>query len=154
MAYLWEDALRGDNSLPFFVDSLSPGNNKQNLLEEGNPYFVDDDWVLTGIPDQLKDGIWIMSAKADIANTSPDFLSFTVDRMVDVYVAYDASAGQVPAWLNEFTPTGLKVYTNGASDFNLYTRSYNPGQIVLGGNLAAPASGELSNYLVIIKEMQ
>jgi hypothetical protein len=86
-------------------------------------------------------------------NASQEFLSFTVDRPVDVYVAYDASATQIPEWLNAFTETSLYIYTNGISTFKVYKRPYPvPGQITLGGNLAAPASGELTNYLVILKE--
>jgi lysophospholipase L1-like esterase len=153
MATLWKNVLTGQSISPFFVDWLSPGHYKQNLLEAGNVYHVDSNSVLTGIPEELKDGVWIMTANADKTNASQAFLSFTVDRPVDVYVAYDASATQIPEWLNAFTETSLYIYTNGISTFKVYERPYPvPGQITLGGNLVAPASGDLAHYLVIVKE--
>lgn len=152
MAHLWNNHLTGRNFLPLFVDGLLPNNYKQNYLEEENNCYVDENFILTEIPNELKDGVWIMTAHAHRNNTSANFLSFTANRTADIYVAYDSSATQSPTWLNSFQPTDLMVQINGVSDFNVFRRSNVTGQVNLGGNLASPAQGASLNYLVILKE--
>ncbi len=155
MAHLWNNVLTNQNILPLFVDGLSPNNYKQNLLEEGNTYYVDRDWVLMSIPEVLKDGVWIMTSRSNRTNQSDEYLSFKVDRRVDVYVAYDSSARQYPQWLNAYTLTNLVIRTtDGISDFKVFKRSDVTGKISLGGNQAPPADSGTQNYLVILKERQ
>ena len=92
-----------------------------------------------------------MTENADKSNTQDNFLSFTVDRSVDVYVAYDPRATILPDWLNGFVYAGtLGVSDPGTSFLDLYRADEMNGIIDLGGNLAGGASGALSNYIVIV----
>ncbi|MFZ0470960.1 MAG: FG-GAP-like repeat-containing protein [Thiogranum sp.] len=80
MATLWNNALTGATTVPFYLDRLcnrlvsatctavSPTNHKQNLLPTGYPYYVDQTYTLTSIPTELADGIWIQTANAESGN--------------------------------------------------------------------------------------
>ena len=96
-----------------------------------------------------------MPANADSTNTSGTYLSFTVDRAVDVYIAYDNGATLLPNWMTGFTNTGLLVSTTDPStpDLRLYKKNFSAGAITLGGNLQGSATGANSNYVAIVVAM-
>lgn len=151
IAHLWHNNITGVEILPFILEDIFPSTYKQNLLEVGDTYYVDETFTLTSIPSELEGGIWIMTENADKSNTQDNFLSFTVDRSVDVYVAYDPRATILPDWLNGFVHAGtLGVSDPGTSFLDLYRADEMNGIIDLGGNLAGGASGALSNYIVIV----
>jgi lysophospholipase L1-like esterase len=164
MAQLWNNAITGGATVPFYLDrlcnrlvsasctALSPTNHKQNLLEVGYPPYIDAAYTLTAIPAALQNGIWIQTANAESGNTAASYIDFTVDRPVTVYVAYDAGATP-PDWLTTaYTNTGLTVQTTDPSSptLTVYSKSFAAGAVSLGGNLATGASGANSNYLVIV----
>ena len=80
MSRLWSNAITGTTTVPFYLDrlcnrlvsasctALSPTNHKQNLLETGNPAYVDAAYTLTSIPATLADGVWIQTANAESSN--------------------------------------------------------------------------------------
>ena len=166
LSQLWHDLLTGATQhsdpcpLPIFVlenlsDSSSTPYHKQNLIEVGDKYYVDETFTITSIPSGLglNNGIWIMTANSDSSNTDNNYLSFDVDRNITVYVAYDSGASSLPNWLGGFSNTGeqLQVSQSGTS-FNLYNNNFTPGTVTLGGNLATGASGATANYIVIVVE--
>ena len=82
-----------------------------------------------------------MTAQADATATGNSFVTFRVgDRPFDVYVAYDASATGLPAWLDPATSgfeavPGNPVVTTSEGTYQLYRQSYAPGATaILGGN--------------------
>ena len=93
-----------------------------------------------------------MTANADVANSSSNYLTFSVDRPVTVYVAYDGGATSRPGWMSSFADAALNVGTTNPSSptLHLYRKAYGAGSITLGGNLATGASGADANYLVIV----
>ncbi len=171
MARLWFNALTGANTQPFVLRDLClrlnsasceyPGSYtdpvyyQQTLLELGSPYSVDLGSTLTRIPTQLEGGIWVTTATAHRTNTRADYLSFTVDRAVEVYVAYDGAASTLPTWLRGFSATGETVGVSGAAGtLDVYRRSYvADSNVTLGGASADGKSGTISeNYLVVVQE--
>ena len=171
MAQLWFNALTGANTQPFVLRDLClrlnsasceyPGSYtdpvyyQQTLLELGSPYSVDLGSTLTRIPTQLEGGIWVTTATAHRTNTRADYLSFTVDRAVEVYVAYDGAASTLPTWLRGFSATGETVGVSGAAGtLDVYRRSYvADSNVTLGGASADGKSGTISeNYLVVVQE--
>jgi len=58
-----------------------------------------------------------------------DYIYFTVDRDVDVYIAYDPSATVLPDWLLNFTDTGqtLAVTDPTSPSLKIYHKSFNFG---------------------------
>ena len=92
-----------------------------------------------------------MTANADASKSSSSYITFTVDRPVDVYIAYDSAS--VPDWMSGYTDTGASLQVSDPSaQFKLYKNSFSAGDIILGGNLAQGASGADVNYIVIVVE--
>ena len=176
MADLWEHYLNGGTTLPsraqlplVFEDICirltsttceAPLLYKQDLMQTGNPYYIDEAYDIQSIPSILDNGVWLKTADADKANTRSDYLTFTIDRNTDLYIAYDAAATALPSWLSGYTDTGqtLTVSNTMAPTMRLYKKSYQvgvdtpaDGTIQLGGNLASGAAGADANYIVIIK---
>jgi lysophospholipase L1-like esterase len=157
-AHLWHNALNPGSAvpMPFILDELNPSTTapylKQNLLEVGDTYYVDRTFTLTSIPSALSDGRWIMTADSDANNTSSSYISFSVDRPVTVYIAYDAGASSLPDWMSSYSDTGLTLGTTDPDSpmLNVYGRSYSTGNVILGGNMAAGANGSDSHYLTIV----
>lgn len=159
MAYLWHNALSPSSpvALPFKLDNLTISTGiqpRQNLLEVGNPYYIDANFTLASIPSALNGGRWIMTSNLDRNSTAPTYVSFTVDRPVVVFVAYDAGATQLPAWLSGFSDTGSSVSTtnDSAPSLKLYQKTYPAGSVSLGGNMNVPAAGANANYVAVVVE--
>ena len=157
MAHLWHNALTGATDLPFILEDLMPQKYKQNLLEIGDEYYTDRTYTLIDFPTFLESGVWIMTADANADNTSDSFLSFTIDRNVTVYVAYDADASNLPDWLDPATSSfayyaGQQISTTNGM-LNLYYRDYTSAEspVQLGGNKAGGGTAD-SNYIVIVIE--
>ncbi len=158
-------SITGDTGLLFLVadlcTKLSQGGScevptlyKQNVMETGDTLFTDESHTITGsIPGALDDGRWIMTADADANQSNTDYLSFDVPSNSKVFVAYDAAASSVPAWLSGYTDTGLFVATSNASapSLRLYRKDSVLGTLELAGADATTHSAG-SNYIVIIVE--
>lgn len=176
LARLWEHYLNGGTSLPnrsqlpLVLEDIcvrlsstacqSPLQYKQDLMVAGNPYYTDTNFSIQSIPSILNGGLWVKTANTDKTITRSDYLGFTIDRNVDVYIAYDAKASSLPAWLGGYSYTGqtLAVSNPSAPAMKLYKKSYQlgvdtpaNGTINLGGNLAGGGVGATANYVVIIK---
>ena len=162
IAHLWHNSLNPGNptELPFVLNNLSPSTSppylKQNLLEAGDKYYVDENMTLSSapLPAILDNARWVMTANADRSNSSANYVSFALDRSATVYVAYDSGATTLPGWMDSFTNTGVLLETSDplSPSLTLYSRNYNAGTVVLGGNLAPPANGANSNYIAIVVE--
>ena len=170
MARLWHAVLTGATTYTapctpprFILLNLEPSTSapyiKQNLIEAGDTYYTDETHTVSAIPSGLglEDGIWIMTPNADVAITDSAYITFDVDRTVDVYVAYDLDPGNpsatIPDWLSGYTDTGATLQVSDpAAQFKLFRQTFSPGQIALGGNLAQGANGADVNYIAIVVE--
>jgi hypothetical protein len=170
MARLWHAALTGatthtDPCTPprFILLNLEPSTAapyiKQNLIEAGDTYYIDETHTVSAIPAGfgLENGIWIMTPNSDAAVTASTYITFDVDRAVDVYVAYDLDPGNpaatIPEWLSGYTDTAATLQvSDAAAQFRLFRQTFSPGQIALGGNLAQDANGADVNYIAIVVE--
>jgi lysophospholipase L1-like esterase len=170
MARLWFNALTGASGAPFILRNLCvrvdnagcayPSSYsdvkyyRQNLLEEGDPYYIDLAFTLTNVPAELDGGIWIQTANAHRGNTRTNYLTFDLDRAVDVYVAFDTAPSAVPSWLNSYTDTGRSLGVSAPGGrLRLLRRSYPAGSTVqLGGASAPGVIGSVTrNYVVIVQ---
>jgi lysophospholipase L1-like esterase len=162
IAHLWHNALNPSApvALPFVLDNLTPSTVapylKQTLVESGDNYYTDEPTytITDDIPAALTNGRWILTDNANKANTSSNYVSFSVDRAVTVYIAYDAGATALPAWMNGYINTGLTLQTTDPLSpvLNLYSKGFGVGSITLGGNMQSPAAGADSNYSAIVVE--
>lgn len=120
-----------------------------NGVRSGERVYIDRGYTFTSVPQAISGAPYIKTANDDKNRTEESFLSFTVDRTVTIFVAYDARARSLPNWLSGWNNTGLVLGTTD-TDRKLYSRVFPAGTITLGANLAPGASGAESNYTVVI----
>jgi hypothetical protein len=155
MAHLWHNVLNPDNTIPLpsVVEDLQPIYYKQNLLEMGDNYYIDEAYTLTSFPPELDGGIWIMTSNDDREKTASNFLSFIIDFTATVYVAYDSNASSLPDWLLSFNDTGLEIQTTDPFTPTLQLFSMpvtsSPAPLIMGANHAGGGDG-VSNYIAIV----
>jgi hypothetical protein len=138
---------------PVVVSGLSVSSNQGYQavpgLSVGDRVYLDRDYTYSGVPAVIDGAVYVITANDDKAQSGASFLNFSVDRKATVYVAYDARATSLPAWLAGWSNTGIAL-NNTDTLLKLYARNFAAGPITLGGNLAAGAAGALSNYSVAI----
>lgn len=142
------------------VSAASGSAYSVSKLIPGVKQLIDRDYSITSLPEYLKGASFIQTANADKFNAADSFLTFfvkTSDRAI-AYVGYDARATEIPEWLKGWRKTGDTI---GLSDsqtggLSLYSKLFDhisdrfPFPVVLGGNLATPATGAGTNYLVAV----
>ncbi|MGP0593604.1 Ig-like domain-containing protein, partial [Nitrospira sp. T9] len=120
-------------------------------LQAGGTVYIDRSYTFSTIPTLVQGGAYIRTANDDKAATNINFLSFTVNQPVSVYVAHGDRISPKPAWLNTFTDTGTNLVTSDTT-LSLFVRTFPAGTITLGGNVSSGNAGNsLSMYSVIIK---
>jgi hypothetical protein len=115
---------------------------------------VDRNYTIWDIPGQYEGLLWIKTANDDKFDTSEEFLTFTVNQDATVYVGYDLRALSLPDWVTGQyvqTGTGIGVSDIEASPLQLWSRDFPAGDVILGGNMAAGASGAYSMYIVLLQ---
>ncbi len=148
------------------VTNIKAGSGKQYKvgdggLKIGTVYYIDRTYVVNTIPEELDGALWIMTANDDKNSIGKDFHSFTVNVPVIVWLAHDSrgeeeKGGKPPEWLSEKNGwekhPDMKIDVTDANMgfFILWSKSFNKGEIKLGGNADPPASGQGSNYIVLL----
>jgi uncharacterized protein YegP (UPF0339 family) len=125
-----------------------------STLGKGALTYTDRNYTVTSLPAYLNGAPFLQTSNDDKSSTSTSLLSFTLTKPAIVYVAYDPRATVLPAWLEGWQKTTdrLGVTDPGTSYLSLYRRSFPAGTVTLGGNLANPAKGALTNYVVAAVE--
>jgi hypothetical protein len=121
----------------------------QEALEAGDTVYIDRNYTYTSVPAVIQGESYIQTANDDKVRTETALLTFSVNRDVTVYLAYDARATARPAWLAGWRDTGSSLNSTDVP-LDLYANDFAAGSITLGGNLAAGAAGANSNYTVAI----
>ncbi|HEU0021249.1 MAG TPA: Ig-like domain-containing protein, partial [Dehalococcoidia bacterium] len=138
---------------PVVISGLSVSSNKVYQVGQdlslGDRVYIDRDYTYSNVPAVIDGAVYVSTANDDKAQSGASILTFSVDREVTVYVAYDSRATSLPAWLAGWSNTGSSL-NNTDTLLKLYARDFAAGPIALGGNLAAGAAGALSNYSVVI----
>ncbi|MBI5304869.1 MAG: Hsp70 family protein [Chloroflexi bacterium] len=116
----------------------------------GAKCYSDQPYTLTRVPVELSGLPAIRTAQADKRDTRAEFLQFEIERPARVFIAYDARARVLPAWLHSFTasPQPIEVDQWGTTrTFRILYQDFPAGRVTLGGNSA----DEKMHYLVIVK---
>lgn len=133
---------------PVHVTNLNRSNYKVAVLHSGDKFYVDRDYQLQTIPQELASALWVETANNDKFSTGDDFLHFTIDRKAELYVGYDERLRQLPNWLTKWEKTDLKIRSKRGDSYRVYHTSADSGQVVLGGNNGTDNS---NMYLVLLK---
>jgi hypothetical protein len=131
------------------VASGQPYEVVKDGLTSGAPVYLDCRYTFTTIPADLSNSTYIKTANKDKKQAQVDFLTFSVNQAVTVYVAYDERAKSLPDWLSDWDHIGARIDTTDVGH-NLFSKDFAAGSITLGGNRAAGAAGARSNYSVIV----
>ena len=121
-------------------------------LQVGSVYLIDRDYDIAEMSEELEGATYIMTAMDDEASTGEDFITFTVEVPVVVWIATDKRQGDPPAWLSE--DEGWTLRGDGTEDgdlillsveddtnyFVLRSKEFSAGEISLGGNADPPAN--------------
>lgn len=157
-----EDGVGGDtaidpNQAPVENLATSSGNKYElNRIRFGELYYTDRLFRIISQPTDLE-GLWgLRTPDGDRFNKDPNLVTMTAKEDIDVYVAYDADAPSLPAWLDSnYVPVdddadGEHDYvqtTNGSPLYRLYKKEFNVGDtITLGGNLANASGASTSRF--------
>ncbi len=138
---------------PLQFHLLSAGEYRAGYPRVGDPYYLDRDYVIEAVPDSLQGALWIQTAMSDKDNADEEFLKFSVNQPVRVFVAYDSRVTSFPDWLrSQFTRTEAVIRVSGPADsLVLWRRDYPEGEVVLGGNRASGARGPRDMYVVLVQ---
>ena len=166
MAALWRDAITGAKVVPlvescpspiYILESLDPytHGHKQDLLDVGDEYYTDATFELLEIPSELTNGIWVLQANADKANTNTGFLKFDAGAFpVSIYIAYDPAGSPPTSKTHQFRPTTLSseliVSDPLVGTFSVVKATGVTGRVVIGGNRTNPAAAPQQGYVVIV----
>jgi hypothetical protein len=129
--------------------------HKQNLLEEGDEYYTDEAFILTNIPSELANGIWVSQANADRGNRDEEFLTFDAGQSpVSVYIAFDP-AGNPPLALSHVfeavtLSADLTVSDPGVGALSIVKASGVTGWVSIGGNSSASNATPQQGYVVVV----
>ena len=136
------------------LDILSDTEVQMSYIEVGKEYYVDRNYVVTYVPDDLVRERLIKTSNDDKVISDSRYLVFQLNQSASVYVAYDSRATSVPNWLDGyFTKTDDYIGVGDlAEQLILWKRDFPAGEVVLGGNNAVGAQGTKSMYIVLLKE--
>ena len=114
--------------------------------------YTDDARTITSLPAYI-DGDMIRTASRDMYDSSPELLSFNVDRQVMVYIMFDSRAVWLPSWLSaNWQDTGDQVEVSGGVFYTVYERVEQTGDVRLAGNAYPPQWGA-DMYWVVVQEI-
>ena len=115
-------------------------------LEKGSVYLIDRDYFVKDMSKELEGATFIMTAMDDEGSKGADFITFSVEVPVVVWLATDKRWGSPPKWASdgegwEEQPDYLVQTNEGDTDiFVLRNKEFPAGDISLGGNNDAPAN--------------
>lgn len=132
------------------IGLLTPAANETAQNDYGSSVYNDEEVPLFSLPIRHAGALWIRTTNADATNSDASYLTFTVDRAVNLFVCYDASATTTPSWLDSWDDTGETV-TAGSNTYSIFRLPTDTGSVDLPGN--QNGGGDASNmYLVFMEE--
>ncbi len=130
------------------VSQLSRAGYTVQRLKTGDKVYMDREYTLNTLPEQLKETNWIITANDDKYSTQSDFLSFAVNHPITVFVSIDERLSPIPDWLTDWKKIdGIQVTTDSGT-YHCYEKKFPPGIITLGGNNGQQSS---NMYLIALR---
>ncbi|MFC1479571.1 Ig-like domain-containing protein [Planctomycetota bacterium] len=138
------------------IISVSTGQN-YSLAQAvvGQLYYIDRSYTIEGISANLEGNILVRTANNDKKVKKTEHLTLELGAEAVVSVCYDPRGTILPAWLDDgtwaLTGEQVDIPSKPGSPLQVYEKTFPAGQLTLGGNMAAPAEGAKSTYIVIIR---
>ena len=104
-------------------------------IADGDKQYIDREFTFASLGD-LAGTTCIRTANADKSLSGDQFLSFSANRRVTVYVAYDNRVSAPPAWLSSWDNDGERAGISEAypDGITVYSRRFDAGTVSLGAN--------------------
>lgn len=132
------------------LTSALPNTLEQQLVDYNDSVYENKSAPLTSIPLLHTGALWLLTTTTDYTNTDASFITFSVDRAINLYVAYDASATTIPTWLDDYEDTEEQIVADDVT-YNIYRLPDATGSISIPGN--RNGGGDADNmYLVFVEE--
>lgn len=140
----------------FSVESGSPA--ERYYMHSHMRAYVDEPWEINYLPANLSGLPALRLAAVDMENDSESYLQLQLNVPSRVYIGYDGNAIDRPRWLRDWqrddTHLELADGWRAPRAMRLYSKVFDAGTVVLGGNKARGWAGEIpTNYIVIVKAM-
>jgi hypothetical protein len=129
-------------------------------LRIGEKAFTTTDYWISRLPVMLSRLPAVRVANLDREYTDENYLEFELLFPARVFVAFDAMARRVPAWLRtgfrrqDEQRIQIKSDWYGERALNLYSAEMQPGLVTLGGAKAAGSDGEIGTHYVVVVQAQ
>ena len=136
-------------------------------LEKGTKYYIDRDYTVVEMPKELVGIQFIMTANNDKKSTGDGFVTFKVNKPSIIWICRDSrgdeeKGGKPPEWMEKDyekqldgkDPLVIEVTDGGMGTFTLWKAEVKAGKVAIGGNADKPATGQGSNYLILVEENQ
>ncbi|RAU82424.1 malectin domain-containing carbohydrate-binding protein [Pontibacter arcticus] len=122
-------------------------------LATGAATYTDRTYKITNVPSLLSGAEYIRTPNDDKSSTAASLVTVKLSKKATLYAAYDPRATARPSWLSTWTKRTerLGVEDSKISYLDLYSKTYEAGTITFGGNMASPAAGSQTNYIIIAK---
>jgi hypothetical chaperone protein len=126
------------------------------LIQVGEHCYTDHDTVLTKIPVELSHLPALRLTQADYQSEAEIHIEFHLPVPATIYVAFSATASELPLWLRTFEPTDYEIVTwddwYRDKRYHVYKRDFPAGKVTLGGTQAEGYAGKVNlHYLVILQ---
>ena len=116
--------------------------------------YIDRNFSYKKLPPELINSVLIQTANEDkFSSDRQTLITFSVDKPVTLYVAYDKRYRNRPGWLGNFQATGAEALVDaggGSITQVLYKRRFPAGRLKLGGNLPAGQRENFSMYSLFV----
>ena len=149
---------RPDNILLEGVATSSGAGHERYAFRPGEAAYLQDSFALDRLPAELSGLPALRLAAVDRDCDDEAYLRLCLARRARLYVGYDSGAVELPRWLRDWQRDRHHLELRDEWRFprmlHLYSRVYEAGELVLGGNRARGHAGETPvNYLVVIKAL-
>ncbi|MDQ4139415.1 MAG: Ig-like domain-containing protein, partial [Bacteroidota bacterium] len=144
---------RSSTSLISNIKSNTGNSYVQSNLAVGTTFYTDRTYKITTLPASLNGEAFIKTPNDDKYYTGSNAFSFQLGQNATVYIAYDPLATKLPGWMTGWQKTFDRIGINDPriSYLEVYSKTFAPGTITIGGNLASPAVGSKNAYIVVVK---
>ena len=118
----------------------------------GDSLYSDRPYVITSIPPQLENMLWIVTANDDKTSFENEFLTFSINKPTSVYIGFDIesiASESFPAWLNDWDKTEL-IINSDDTQFIIYQKNFEPSEITLCANEGSSSS---SMYIILVNPL-
>lgn len=116
---------------------------------KGTQTYVDRGYRLTFVPPPLAGSDLIQTANGDENSRGDNWLTADAVVPVRIWVGIDEEQDSPPAWLTErFTKESFSASIDEGANFVFYSRTFDAGSVVLGGNTDNGDAGSMVNYVV------